>query len=192
MLLPGHCKAYSCPKSFVQTLRFCPEPVRRTGAGWRRGLPLRGSCSGSLRWSCSSRRRNSEPCCRSTAMPTHTVSAGSSIFSYLNGPCWLMPQRPSKVTLARPCWPFLVVTITTPLAPREPHRAVEAASFNTVIDSISFGFSVGKRVRVRVRYTVDHDQCIRVVLGPGTDTADTDTHVDTGLAVDRSHLQTGD
>ena len=52
-----------------------------------------------------------------------------------------MPQRPSKVTLARPCWPFLVVTITTPLAPREPHRAVEAASFNTVIDSISFGFN---------------------------------------------------
>ena len=49
-----------------------------------------------------------------------------------------------------------------------------------------------KRVRVRVRHTVDHDQCIRVVLGPGTDTADTDTHVDTGLAVDRSHLQAGD
>ena len=49
-----------------------------------------------------------------------------------------------------------------------------------------------KRVRIRVRHTVDHDQCIRVVLGPGTDTADTDTHVDTGLAVDRSHLQAGD
>ena len=53
-----------------------------------------------------------------------------------------IPHLPSKVTRALPCWPRLVVTITTPLAPREPHRAVEAASFRTVIDSTSFGFRV--------------------------------------------------
>ena len=54
----------------------------------------------------------------------------------------LIPHLASKVTLALPCWPFLVVTITTPLAPRDPHRAVEAASFRTVIDSTSRGFII--------------------------------------------------
>ena len=39
-----------------------------------------------------------------------------------------------------PFSPLLVVTITTPLAPREPYIAVAEASFNTSIVSISLGF----------------------------------------------------
>ena len=37
------------------------------------------------------------------------------------------------------CFPRLVVTTTTPLAPRIPKIAAEAASFNTLTDSISLG-----------------------------------------------------
>ena len=39
-----------------------------------------------------------------------------------------------------PFSPLLVVTITTPLAPREPYIAVAEASLNTSIVSISLGF----------------------------------------------------
>lgn len=38
-------------------------------------------------------------------------------------------------------FPFLLVIITTPLAAREPYIAVEEASFNTVMLSMSFGFN---------------------------------------------------
>ena len=40
-----------------------------------------------------------------------------------------------------PIFPFLLVIITTPLAAREPYIAVEEASFNTVMLSMSFGFN---------------------------------------------------
>ena len=50
----------------------------------------------------------------------------------------LAPHLASKFTVALPCLHFLVVIIMIPFAPRAPYKAVEAASFNTVIDSISF------------------------------------------------------
>ena len=51
----------------------------------------------------------------------------------------MTPHLASTVTTASRDLAFLVVTITTPLAPRAPYRAFEAASFSTVIDSMSFG-----------------------------------------------------
>ena len=41
-----------------------------------------------------------------------------------------------------PVFPFFVVMITTPFAPRAPYIAAEDASFSTSIDSISFGLNV--------------------------------------------------
>ena len=41
-----------------------------------------------------------------------------------------------------PLVPFLVVTITTPLAARAPYKAVDAASFKTVMVSISSLFKL--------------------------------------------------
>lgn len=43
----------------------------------------------------------------------------------------------SKVTRASPVLPRFVVISMTPFAPRAPYNAFEAASFSTVIDSIS-------------------------------------------------------
>ena len=47
-----------------------------------------------------------------------------------------------------------------------------------------------QRVRIRIRYTVDYDQCIRIVLARRTNTADTDTHIQARLTVDCRNLQT--
>ena len=49
----------------------------------------------------------------------------------------MLPQRASTDTRALPSLPFLVVTKITPLAPRAPYKAAAAASFSTVIVSIS-------------------------------------------------------
>ena len=58
----------------------------------------------------------------------------------LNDPIEFQPQRASNEIRVLPLCPFLVVIRTTPLAPREPYMAVEAASFKTVTDAISCGF----------------------------------------------------
>ena len=50
----------------------------------------------------------------------------------------------------------------------------------------------GQGIGVRVRYPVDYDQRIGVVLAGCANTTNTDTHVDTGLTVDRRYLQAGD
>ena len=47
------------------------------------------------------------------------------------------PSLAVKFTTAFPSVPCLVVTIITPLAPREPYMAVADASFSTSIDSMS-------------------------------------------------------
>jgi hypothetical protein len=39
-----------------------------------------------------------------------------------------------------PFFAFFVVIITTPFAALDPYKALAAAPFNTLIDSISFGF----------------------------------------------------
>ena len=49
-----------------------------------------------------------------------------------------------KFTVNLPALPLLVVTITTPLAPRTPYTAVAEASFKTEKLSISAGSSVFK------------------------------------------------
>ena len=51
----------------------------------------------------------------------------------------LTPTLASKETSAWPGRPFFVVIMMTPLAPRAPYRALDAASLRTVIDSISPG-----------------------------------------------------
>ena len=43
------------------------------------------------------------------------------------------------MNLASPLFPFLVVIITTPFAALDPYKDAAAASFNTVVDSISSG-----------------------------------------------------
>lgn len=50
-----------------------------------------------------------------------------------------VPHEPLKLIVGLPDFPFLVVMTTTPLAAREPYNEEAAASYNTVIDSISDG-----------------------------------------------------
>src|SRR5690606_5045422 len=53
---------------------------------------------------------------------------------FLLKPVWYLNS-----SLLFPSPPFFVVIITTPFAPREPYRAIVAASLSTVIDSTSSG-----------------------------------------------------
>ena len=57
--------------------------------------------------------------------------------SYEAIPRLFTPHLALKFTRASPLAPRLVVIKMTPFAPRAPYKAFEAASFNTVIDSIS-------------------------------------------------------
>ena len=54
----------------------------------------------------------------------------------------LTPTSPLYETAVLPCFPFLVVMMITPFAALEPYREAAAASFNTVMDSISSGLMV--------------------------------------------------
>ena len=47
-------------------------------------------------------------------------------------------------------------------------------------------------IGVCIGHPIDYDQRIGIVLAGSTDTADTDTHIGTGLAVDGRYLQTRD
>ena len=47
-------------------------------------------------------------------------------------------------------------------------------------------------VSISIRHTVHNDQGVRIALAGGTDTADTDTHIQTRLTVDRRYLDTRD
>ena len=49
-------------------------------------------------------------------------------------------------TLSFESLPFLVVMSMTPLEARDPYMAVEAASFNTVIDSMSCGLIILRKL----------------------------------------------
>ena len=59
------------------------------------------------------------------------------MMSYSGIPRQLNPTRVSTCMESLPRAPDLVVMITTPLAPRAPYRAEEAASLSTLTDSIS-------------------------------------------------------
>ena len=47
------------------------------------------------------------------------------------------PRLERKEILPSSLWPFFVVMTMTPFAAREPYREVAAASFRTVMDSMS-------------------------------------------------------
>ena len=68
------------------------------------------------------------------------MNSYGSASSYSGIPLSYTPAEALACTDVRPWEPFLVVMRITPLEARLPYRAAEAASFRTVIDSISVGF----------------------------------------------------
>ena len=56
------------------------------------------------------------------------------------------PVSASTLNLLLPCLPFLVVIKITPFPALDPYSAVAAASFNTLILSISFGLRPASRL----------------------------------------------
>ena len=59
-----------------------------------------------------------------------------------------MPTAAFKLTWPCPALPDLVEMITTPLAAREPYREAAAASFSTVMDSMSCGLMLERMLVV--------------------------------------------
>ena len=61
--------------------------------------------------------------------------------SYSGMPRFIKPWTALTLKLVRPLVPFLVVSMITPFAAREPYSAVAAASFSTVTEAISSIFN---------------------------------------------------